>query len=216
MPRIRFRPGYQRLWRFARTALKEMLQIKFTYQHRLTRYLMRFSIRSQSFYLSYAESSALKIIMFSKLLPDTKTLNLFFAHRLIFLNGSNLSNLEELINVNDIIQLTVSVWYYIFYRWLMNWTVLRVKKLKRLIYRKGLATSKQLMKVRKQKSQYTPNWIFNIRYDISDVKPFLEVDYFTLSVYMIYDPYLLNTYTFNTLNESRTNIYRLYNWKYIT
>ena len=118
---------------------------------------MNFSFRSKDLFLSYAESSALKIIMFSKLLPDTKTLNLFFGHRLIFINGVNLTNLDELIYVNDIIQLTVSVWYYVFYRWLMNWTVLRVRKLKRLIYRKGLATSKQLMKVRKQKSQYTPN-----------------------------------------------------------
>jgi hypothetical protein len=42
IPRIRFKPGYQRLWRQARTALKELLKLKFTYQQQLTKYLTRF------------------------------------------------------------------------------------------------------------------------------------------------------------------------------
>lgn len=67
------------------------------------------------------------------------------------------------------------------------------------------------MKFKKQKSNYTPNWIFNTRYDISDVKPYLEVDYLTLSVFVIYDSSIFNFSTFNNLYNMRQNIYRLYN-----
>lgn len=42
IPRVRFRPGYQRLWRQARHALKESLNLNFTYQQQLTRYLTKF------------------------------------------------------------------------------------------------------------------------------------------------------------------------------
>ena len=79
------------------------------------------------------------------------------------------------------------------------------------MYRKGLASKYKLMKTRKQKSQYTPLWIHNIRYDISDVKPYLEVDYFTLSVFILYDPLFLSYITPNDFPDSRQNTYRLYN-----
>jgi hypothetical protein len=72
------------------------------------------------------------------------------------------------------------------------------------------------MKNRKQKSQHTPTWIYNLRYDISDVKPYLEVDYFTLSTFVLYEPFLLLNYASDDVLDSRTNIYKLYNWKYIS
>lgn len=72
------------------------------------------------------------------------------------------------------------------------------------------------MKTRKQRSRYTPNWIFNVRYDLMDVRPYLEVDYFTLSAFYIYEPYLISNYPMNEFFENRQHIYRLYNWKYIT
>tara|TARA_B110000503_G_scaffold141031_1_gene233410 strand:+ start:2512 stop:3075 length:564 start_codon:yes stop_codon:yes gene_type:complete len=42
IPRVRFRPGYQRLWRQARGALKDSLGLNFTYQKQLTKYLTQF------------------------------------------------------------------------------------------------------------------------------------------------------------------------------
>jgi hypothetical protein len=72
------------------------------------------------------------------------------------------------------------------------------------------------MKSRKQRSYTVPDWIFSTKYDFSDVKPFIEVDYFTLSFFIIYEPYITYYYTPQTQISPRLNIYRLYNWKYIT
>jgi hypothetical protein len=72
------------------------------------------------------------------------------------------------------------------------------------------------MKSRKQKSNTVPDWIFSTKYDFSDVKSFIEVDYFTLSFYVIYEPYFNYYHPPTNILSPKVNIYRLYNWKYIT
>ena len=215
IPRVRFKPGYQRLWRVARGSLKELLGLNYTYQQGLTRYLTKFRRFNGNHFLNFSEMSVDKVVMYSKLLPDIKTLNMFMAKCMIYVNGS-MSDSARIMYVNDIVQVIVSKWYYIFYRWLSNWTVLRVRKFKRLVYRKGLASRHRLMKTRKVKSRYIPKWVNWSKFDSSDIKNNLEVDYFTLSSIVIYEPYILDHHHFMELYENRSNIYRMYNWKYIT
>ena len=40
--RIRFKPGYPRLWREARADFNKMFGLNFRYQHRLTQHLLRY------------------------------------------------------------------------------------------------------------------------------------------------------------------------------
>ena len=216
LSRVRFKPGYQRMWRDARYALKEVLNLRFIYQKQLTKYIIRFYKKSTNVNF-YAEDLTLsKLVIYSRLSPDTSTFNLFFSNKLFFVNGILPSTKNFKCVVNDFIQLVVSKWYYIFFRWIIHWTTIRSNKLRKLIYRKGLSSRYRVMKSRKQKSYTVPDWIFSTKYDFSDVKPFLEVDYFTLSVFIIYEPYTTYYYAPTNLLLPKTQIYRLYNWKYIT
>jgi hypothetical protein len=190
--RVKFKPGYQRLWRNARYALKDSLNLNFKYQYRLTRYLTRFLRQANLYTFSYSEMSIMRVLLYSRLLPDKNTCLVFFTNKLVYLNGKSVFNRDLLTSENDLIQLIVSKWYYVLYRWLFNWTSQRNKKFKRLVFRKSLAGKHKLMKTRKQKSFYTPNWIYNNQYDLSDNKPYLEVDYFTLSTFVLYDPMFFN------------------------
>jgi hypothetical protein len=72
------------------------------------------------------------------------------------------------------------------------------------------------MKTKKQRSNLVPDWVFTTKYDFSDIKPFMEVDYFTLSLFVVYEPYILYYYPPTKLFSPNISIYRLYNWKYIT
>ena len=216
IPRIRFKPGYQRLWRQARVALKESLQVKFIYQKRLSKHIVRFFRQTNYYTFSRSEMELQKIIIYSRLLPDVPTVTIFLRQALVYLNGKSITNPKLMVLQNDMIQLIISQWYYIAFRWITNWTLKRNKKFKRLIYKKGLASRHKVMKLKKQKSYYTPHWIYLARYDISDIKPYLEVDYFTLTACMIYNPYMLNYYAPDDTPDWRPTIYRLYNWKYIT
>lgn len=67
------------------------------------------------------------------------------------------------------------------------------------------------MKNKKKRSNYIPNWIFLNQYDINDVRSYLEVDYFTLSIVIIYDPFFLSYITQNNVIDKKYSIYRLYN-----
>lgn len=70
IPRVRFKPGYQRIWRTARTALKDSLGLKFTFQKKLTSFLTRFHKRATHFLISYGETSLIKIAPHTHLVPD--------------------------------------------------------------------------------------------------------------------------------------------------
>lgn len=216
IPRVRFKPGYQRIWRHSRSALKEVLGLKFKYQKKLSRYLVRFFKKANYYAFSSSEMTIEKVTIYTRLIPDTSTLITFWNEKLIYLNGDMVKSLKTLVYENDLIHLIVSKWYYVAYRWIANWVLKRIKRYKRLTYRKGLAGKYKLMKQRKQKSFHVPSWIHLTRYDIADIKPYLEVDYLTLSAIVVYNPYII---TYNAPFESvdyRPTIHKLYNWKYIT
>ena len=215
IPRVKFKPGYQRIWRRVRTALKENLNLRFIYQKQLTTYLTRFYWAAKNYSLADYEMALNRVVLYSRLLPDLNSFFLFFGQGWIFLNGRKVLDPKGLVLPNDLIQISVSVWYYIFNRWLVNWTYRRDRRFKRLVFRKGMASRYKLMKKRKTRSNYTPAWIFNVRFDTADVKPHLEVDYFSLSMLVIYDPYVTDYATPMDSADVRVNIYSLYNWKYV-
>lgn len=216
IPRVRFKPGYQRIWRQSRTALKESLKIKFAYQKKLSRYLVKFFKKINYYAFSASEMSVERTIIYSRLVPDLSTLLIFAKQHFIYLNGKTISKLNSLVYENDLIQLIISKWYYAAYRWISNWTLKRVKRYKRLLYKKGLSSRYKLIKQRKQKSFYVPYWIYLTKYDSSDIKSYLEVDYLTLSAIIIYNPYIITHHSPAETFEYRPTVYRLYNWKYIT
>jgi hypothetical protein len=215
IPRLRFNPGYQRLWREYRLALGNAIRFKYIYQKQLTRYLVKFYSFLKSYNILALEYKVWKIIIYSRLLPDLHSIRDFMSNSLVFLNGKVLRNENYIIVVNDIVQLQVSIWYYIYYKWLMSWNNLRIRKFKKLVYRKKIASSYTIIKSLKQKSKYTPAYIYNMRFDMSDTKSYLEIDYFTLSFILIYDNFILDFNSPDDFPEMRHYVYRMYNWKYI-
>ena len=174
-------------------------------------YLTQFFKWTKLYSFAQNELALNKVLIYSQLVPDTQTFNLFLINKLIYINGSHTFNKNFVLTPNDFIQVVVSKWYYIYHRWLSNWKQARVRKFRRLIFRKSLASKYKIIKLRKQKSFYTPDWVFLIKYDMSDVKPFIEADYFTLSACIIYDPSTFSFFPPEDIITYRSNIYRLYN-----
>jgi hypothetical protein len=108
LSRVKFKPGYQRLWRESRLALKDLLGLKFLYQQQLTKYVSRFVRKSQTDYSLSNELTLEKLLVYSRLVPDYNTLNIFYNSNLIFIN----SKLPKKININcvlnDLVQIIVS------------------------------------------------------------------------------------------------------------
>ena len=108
--RVRFKPGYQVMWRSARTALSKAIGLNFRYQKKLTRYLTFFYRASHSLGPALPAPSALHVLLGSKLLPDENTVNTFITKKHIFLNGLQLSRSNLTVCKGDCLQLTVSQW----------------------------------------------------------------------------------------------------------
>lgn len=214
--RIRFKPGYQRLWRRFRLALAESIGRRYIYQQQLTRYLGKHARKSRQRAYYTRESTLRNVMLYSRLIPDLALLYTLFSNKVIFVNHRLLSTCQMFVYKNDFIQLEITTWFYIFSKWMLLWTRARNNKFKRLVYKKSLSGKYKVMKQRKQKSRYTPKWIFLVDFDFIDVKSFLEVDYLTLSFFIVYDFRFFSFYKPERFTEEKVGLYRLYNWKYIT
>ena len=57
-----------------------------------------------------------KTLMYSRLLPDIPTVNVFIQQNLVYLNGLPAVTNKSSVFQNDLLQLIVSKWYYLAYR----------------------------------------------------------------------------------------------------
>jgi hypothetical protein len=127
------------------------------------------------------------IVVKSRFTPDMPTANTFITNGLLFLNGLNCYDSSQQIYRGDFIQLIVNLKYYILYRWVTNWVNKRRLKLRNKSRAKSLT---YLHSDEKQKSYLLPDWVLFSKNTIEDVAKYLEVDYLTLSIFVLYEPFL--------------------------
>jgi hypothetical protein len=106
--RIKFKPGYQTIWRGSRSSLQEILELNCTYQKKLTRYLVRFYRLAQLKVDKQITINVSRAILAAKLLPDHVAIEDFNSRKMIYLNGVTISNLDFIVFQGDFIQLTIS------------------------------------------------------------------------------------------------------------
>lgn len=63
----------------------------------------------------------------------------------------------------------------------------------------------------KQPSSHLPDWIIKVGYRRVDIPKYLEVDYFTLSIFVLYEPLFTIDYNPLTYLTARPEILSLYN-----
>jgi hypothetical protein len=209
VPRIKFKPGYTRIWRKARVGIKDYFQIKFQYQHRLTRFLPHFYKLSRVSLIKSTEMKLENLLLATHLLPDWKTCIEFTDKNLVFLNGKPVFNIKVYVVKNDLLQILISMKYYILFKWMTNWEMSKNARLNHLLYLSRLKTKRTFRKK-------LPDWVLRrISYPY-DVPKYLEVDFLTLSAFVLYEPYLPTDFTHIYQKFSRSSIYNVYNWKYLT
>ncbi len=210
--KIKFKPGYSSMWREAREVFKTSLNLKFRYQKKLTNYLLKFNkiIKNKIYFIF--EMQLVNIVINTKILPDRPWTDLFLNNALIHVNGYVCFNPFTQLFKSDFVQLIVNLKYYIFYRWLLNWHLLKRIRLKNKISKK---INNKKFADDKQRSNIMPLWILTNKNFNEDVSKFLEIDYFTLSAVILYEPILVNEINPYNFIHLRFNVINLFNWKYI-
>ena len=212
--RIRFKPGYSKIWRSARSSLKAILGLSYRYQSKLTSYIFRFyRIRRQSA-TYYTNLTLAYILGRTHFVNDVVTVKHLLSRDVVYVNGSSVHNPNILLFTNDFIQLIVHIKYYITYKWTVAWALKkrsRILKLRSTKFKKSGAGQGG-----KQVSFSLPNWVLNYRTLNFDIPKYLEVDYLTLSVFVLYEPLMSSDVDDSPLVNDKNFILNMYNWKYIT
>ena len=213
--KIRFKPGYQRMWRRERNIFKETFKLTHRYQYRLTPkiqlmyYPTRYTLLKSSKFqlkLSYA-------LVLSRLASDQWTSDLLIDNKYVYLNGTLVTNGSTMIFPNDFLQLIISLRFYVLHRWLHMLASQRFNSWLRRYY-KTYRIKKQLFKDFTFRS--LPDSVLNLQNSFHDVPKTMEVDYFTLSSFILYSSKEYNlTHPF-PINVFRLYVINMYNWKYLT
>ena len=213
--RIRFKPGYQVIWRRARKNLQELLNFRMLYQKKFTRALTRF------YRLAHSDTTALHLltleraVLLSKLLPDPSTIKFFIKNKHLYINGAVPKSQKLITFTGDFIQLRVSTWLTIHLNYLNNWYEAKFIKLKSLaklkLPTKVLETNKSF---RTRATKIPANFLNFINLETT-IPNSLEVDFFTNSLFIINKTNTISPIDNKNKLLAKVNIFKNYNWKYL-
>lgn len=211
--RIRFKPGYQRMWRESRSVLADSLNKRYTYQQQLTRFISNLSKSKSKFSQATSSVNLSTFLIHSHLVQDYKLCIELFNANCIYVNGLVISNPKFTPVVGDNVQLSISTWFYSYSKLSIIWSDLSVKSLKRLIYRKTGKSQLGNSHKKKQRSRSLPKWVSRFEGNLLDVPLNMEVDFFTFSAFCLDNSNLNSTQSHYILTKDY--ILKNYNWKYI-
>lgn len=211
--RIRFKPGYMRIWRDSRMNIQEILEMRIRYQYRLTTKLQQLYNQQQSRMFTYSTATVFFLLLGSQLSVDMwSTLELLRSDS-IYLNGRICTNSFTHLFLHDFVQVVINLKFYFLVRFLQNraiWTLARTNK---IFYRKFRIKGANIdIRMRKK----LPWTFLHLQNSYLDILPYLEVDYFTLSSFVILDQRAAKLWLPIRAYTLELNILNMYNWKYIT
>ena len=211
--RVKFKPGYMRIWREKRESLKFVYKLKFTYQFNLTRYIIRLRKIIKNKLMISLEMRIINVLLSSRLFFCYASINDAINSELVYINGNVVSLPSTQLFANDFLQLIVHLKFYLFYKYAINNMIKKRIKLQKFFYHRYKSDS---VSVNKTKNKYMPQWVLNYQMHDVDTLKYLEIDFFSLSLFVIYEPQFFRDFLPTTVFTKKTGVLNLYNWKYIT
>lgn len=210
--RVRFKPGFSIIWREARTVVKSTLNVNFRYQHRLTKYLLKFRKIVKFKLILVSDTNFLNLVLKTKFAPDYATSSFFFKNNFIFLNYVPCTNENLQIFAGDFVQLVITCKYYLMYKNLISVVLKKKRKLDIMSKKKNFVPSNP---EEKKRTNNYPKWVLQNKNILEDIPKFLEIDFYTLSCFVIYEPFLWSELNPADLLHTKFGVINVYNWKYI-
>lgn len=211
--KTRFKPGYPRIWRTERKILKQALNLTHRYQYRLTKKLQYRYFPSRQFRNNFFELKLEQVLIFSSFTSDELTVRAFLTNEYVYLNGVLTTNGDLRLFLNDFIQLVITLRFYVLFKWIKNSTRTRFTKWLKKFY-KTYRIKRQLF--REFTFRELPDSVLALKNSWYDIPRNIEVDYFTLSIFVIQNTYGQNLLTPYPSNFFKLHILNVYNWKYLT
>jgi len=161
-------------------------------------------------FVFFFEFSIKNILLRSQLFFNEKDIDFFLENSYIRVNNKTISNCFFNLKVYDRISINFDKFYFLYYRKVINNINHYLTKLGNY---HQLQEQKKYDYDKQQKTTF-PKWVSHITYFKEDIPNFIEIDFLTLSMVILYKPVF---YELNANNMKFINYFqrRLYNWKYI-
>jgi hypothetical protein len=157
-----------------------------------------------NFFLNNFEFNLSNILIRSSFFFNNRDINFFLKNNFFILNGSLLKNFNCVLNLNDVFMLSFNKYYFFYYKNIIN-GVYNNNKISNYVFKKNQSN----------KIDVLPLWLLNTTHLKEDLPNYLEVDFLTLSLKIIYKPFFYSEYNFMFFKLLNFYQKRLYNWKKI-
>jgi hypothetical protein len=203
---MQFKPGYPRFFRGLRQHYQEVYNLKFLYQKRLTKNLCRFKKLFGCILLQFHELSIQAVLKRAHFFITNSSISYVFLYKLVYLNGFICTNKFMQLQFEDFIQIKL---YYSLYLYISRLNKFLFKKVYNLFFNNlsnkvdilrdsAPHTLDELGESFKLAVGLTHKDFVLIYSIITDIPQYIEVDFLTLSIILVYVPKNLND--FNLLN----------------
>ena len=155
-----------------------------------------------NFFLKNFEFNLLNILLRSSFFFNYRDVLFFLKNDFFFLNGFKLTNINYVFHINDVFMLSFNKYYFFYYKHLIN-----------NIYNNNNISNYIFKKNKNNNLKKNPLWLFNTFFIKEDVPNYIEIDFLTLSLKIIYKPVFFNEYNFMFFKLLNFYQKRLYNWK---
>lgn len=193
-----------------RKILSYFLKKKIKKNYKFNKLIKNFIKKSFDNFIMFFEFSLKNVLLRSNFFFNERDMSFFLKNSYIRVNNKIIKNEFHSLKINDVVQLNFDKFYFFYYRGVIdniNKNLGKLNKYYQLVDQKKYDYDKQ--------HKFTaPKWISNLIYFRDDVPNYLELDFLTMSVIILYKPFF---FEFNINNIKFLNFYqrRLYNWKFI-
>lgn len=211
--RIKYKPGYSIIWRRMRSLFKEVFHLKYKYQHRLTTHLFKYENNLFKYNLyQKTDNTIMFMLIRSKFAYDMPWSVELLDNNYVFINSFVVNNPQTTLIKGDFVQLLVHIKYYTMMKWRHGLSFLKKTRANKFAKRKF--KPKDAHDGASRNYRY-PDWILKLRHYEGEVPAYVEIDFFTLSFFVIYNPYVEIHRQPYVDYIGIPKVVRLYNWKYI-
>jgi hypothetical protein len=184
-----------------RKILKNIFKKNKKIEHNISKFFKKMSKINNLNYLNMFEFSISNILLNSHFFLNKNDINFFIKNRYIFINNKVISNLNYELNKGDVINICYNKFYYFLYRKYINNLNFNINKYNNFFKRNNNNLENDF------------NFINKLIIIKNDVPSYIEVDYISMSLILLYK----NIYNYNCfdLKLLTTFLKRLNSWKYI-
>jgi len=181
-------------------------------QRKLSNKIVNFIKLNQRSALLGLESNLENVLLRSRFFLTISHVELALTNGIVYLNGRLVKKKKKILKTSDILQLSLVNSYFYFDRFIIQ----DIKRLKSKLPGKIWNLFKHINNIQKQTPKHFENWYYLLYHFWLDVPKYLEVDYISLSIILIYTPVFYWEFNQFFLKYLNLSLIRLYNWKYIT